>query len=167
VVDNLVTYDPANPLGPIAAEQRALDLARSQVQLPTPALRTAPPSGAQMVGLPAWYWIDGWAPVSTSATVGAATATVTATPTSASWSPGDGAAPVTCPGPGEAWHEGVDHRFPPCGHLYTDAGDVTLSVTVTWTVSWTSTTGAGGPLPPLTTTASVPLDIGEAQAVLT
>ena len=168
VVENqIVVYDPANPLGSIAVEQRSLDLARSQVVLPPPVIDTAPPAAAGLlVGLPSWYWLEGWTATSTSATLGGVTSTVTATPVTSTWDPGDDTTPTTCTGGGTAWYHGADSTNPPCGHLYTHTGTYTLTVTVTWDVTWTSTSGPGGPLPPLTTTTNIPVRVDEVQAVI-
>jgi hypothetical protein len=165
---DLVEYDPGNPLGPVDLELRATDAALDKVHLPTPTLAVAPPAATpQLVGKPSWFWLAmPWQPVQASAALGGVTSTVTATPTQTTWEPGDGSPTVTCDGPGTPWHEGVDSSQPPCGHTYTTRGAYTLSVTVSWQVTWASTTGAGGPLAPLTTTATLPLAAREAQAVI-
>ena len=165
---DLVAYDPGNPLGPVDVAERARDAALDKVHLPTPTLAIAPPAATpQLVGKPSWYWLaTPWQPVEASATLGGVTSTVTATPTATTWDPGDGSPAITCDGPGAPWHPGVDSNRPPCGHTYTTRGTFTLRVTVNWRVTWTSTTGPGGGLAPLTTTATLPVTAREAQAVI-
>src|SRR5690606_5110301 len=100
-----------------------------------------------------------------SAQLGVVTSTVTATPTTFTVDPGDGAVPVTCDGPGVPWHPDADGP-PSCGHTYTTSGTYTVTATITWDVAWTSTTGQGGPLDDLVTSASVAVTAEQRQAVL-
>lgn len=162
-----VTYDPANPFGPIGAAERALELARRQVVLPAPTIALAPPRDTpHLVGMPSWFWVDtSWEDLRTSATAAGVTATVSASPVSVEWDPGDGTGAFTCDGPGESWQPGSGGE-PPCGHTYASSGTYTVTATVTWETTWSATTGEGGPLDPLTTTAAWPLVVRQAQAVI-
>lgn len=169
----LQRFDPADPLGGIAATERALDEARRRLDLPLPSPGLNPP-GAQLVGVPTWLWVDGpWAPASATAQVAGTSATVTAVPVSVVWSPGDGTT-VTCDGPGTAY----DPTRPPadqrsaCTHTYgrssaaLPGGAYALAATVTYEVTWSSSTGAGGSLGTLTRTSTVPVAVEEAQALI-
>src|SRR5690606_10589432 len=93
------------------------------------------------------------------------TSTVTATPTSLVINPGDGAPAVTCDGPGEPWRPDAA-GLPPCGHTYTTSGTYTVTASITWDVAWVSTTGQGGPLDDLVTTAAIAVTTEQRQAVL-
>lgn len=169
----LQRFDPADPLGGIAATERALDEARKRLDLPLPSPGLNPP-GAQLVGVATWLWVDGpWAPASATAQVAGVSATVTATPVSVVWSPGDGTT-VTCDGPGTPY----DPNRPPadqrssCTHAYgrssaaLPGGAYALTATVTYEVTWSSSTGAGGALGTLTRTTTVAVVVEEAQALI-
>jgi hypothetical protein len=171
----LVFYDPQNPLAGIAAGERATDEALARLPLPAPVINTSPPRGrAQLVGVPTWLWVDDpWTPRSASATLGGVTATVTATPVRVEWRAGDGTAPFACDGPGVPFDADHPDRTPTCAHTYTDrsttsndAGSFDLTATVTYDIAWAATNGDVGALEPLTRTATVPLVVHEAQAVL-
>ncbi len=160
-----VTYDPANPFGPIGAAERALDEARRRLVLPAPEIRMAPPRGTpHLVGVPSWFWVDAWLEQEASAGLTGVVSTVTARPTDIDWDPGDGTGVFRCEGPGEAWQPGGGQ--PPCGHTYTASGSYTVTATISWETSWSATTGEGGPLEALSTTATWPLVVREAQAVI-
>jgi hypothetical protein len=162
----LLLYDPGNPFGTLARAEDARDLALSRLTLPPPAIALAPPAGDVLVGLPAWYWVDmPWEPQEVSATLGGITATVTAEPTDLTFVPGDGSTAVRCDGPGVAWTPDRTGD-PPCGHTYVRQGEHAVTATITWIVTWSATTGAGGPLPDLTTTATLPVVVEEVEAVI-
>jgi hypothetical protein len=166
-------YDPANPLGGIAAARRAAELARQQLDPSPPDLTMSPPASSfQLVGVPSWFWVPDWGPVQASATLAGVTSTVTATPVELTIDAGDGTT-VTCGGPGTAYDPGAPAaQTSDCTHTYRvgsrarPGGSYEVSATVTYEVAWTATTGEGGPLESIwrTTTGSVRVD--EAQAVL-
>ncbi len=166
------TYDPADPLAGLFAVERALAQARRRVDPPAPTLRTSPASD-QLVGVPTWLWLDGgFAPVSATASVGAVSATVTATPRSVTWATGDGAT-VTCAGPGRPYTAGADDAATDCRHTYTRRsttrspdGSYHLQATVTYAVAWSATTGDGGDLGTITRTAAVDVRVLESQALI-
>jgi hypothetical protein len=157
-------YEPGDPLGGIAAAYRAMELARERLVLDPPAIATSPPSGSfQLVGLPSYLSVgDAWATRSETASIGAVSSTVTATPVEVRWDPGDGSGAITCSGPGST-------AAPECTHTYIrSSGGATfdLTATITWEVAWTSTTGEGGALEPVTRTATLPVAVQEAQALI-
>lgn len=171
----LITWDPQNPFGSLAAADRAADEARKAIVLIDPDIKTSPPVGRpQLVGLPTWLWVEqAWQPRSATASLGGVSAEVTATPSKIVWSAGDGSAPFTCTGPGEPYDEHHPDRVSHCSHTYQDrsttAGpDATfaLTATITYTVHWQATNGEAGDLDPVTRTATVPLLVREAQAVI-
>jgi len=126
------------------------------------------------VSLPVWLWVEpgSWAPVSATATVGGLSVTATATPTQVLWTTGDGNG-VWCAGPGTPWRPGTDPwaASPTCSYAYPRSsggqpGEVyQLRATVTWSVTWTASTGQTGVRPALTTTATVAVRVVEAQAI--
>ena len=98
--------------------------------------------------------------------------TATATAESIAWDMGDGHT-VTCKTPGTPYaaSDGLAPS-PDCGYTYTQpsghmpGGTYTITATTTWKVTWTSSDGESGALPPLTTPPStVAVKVGELQAV--
>lgn len=161
----------ATPLGdgepptidPATLAQSAVDSA----PLHLPAPHTSPPEGGfQLTGVETWFWLDPetWEPVTARAELPGIWAEVTATPVSASWDPGDGSAAVVCEGPGRE-HPGTLGATTECGHTFDDVGDYTVTVEVTWAVTWRSSTGAAGELDAITVDAALPLEVQQREAV--
>ncbi|MCC5954326.1 MAG: hypothetical protein JJU45_20055 [Acidimicrobiia bacterium] len=174
---DIVVYDPADPFAGALAEQRALDAALAALTLTPPAVSTNPPSGADhLVGLHTWVWHDGpWQRQSATATVATTSATVEASPTRLTIDPGDGTPPQRCTGPGRPPTSHTADRPTPgdCTHQWKHRstrdhpeGTYPLTITIEWAAHWHGTTGNGGELGTLTTTATVPIRVREAQAVL-
>lgn len=86
--------------------------------------------------------------------------------------PGDGSEPFACAGPGKLTYTEADDRNP-CRYTYrwssTEEPDGLWhgQVTISWAVTWTSTTGQTGTLPPLTTSTALDMPVRQAQAVIT
>lgn len=149
-------------------------VAVSRLTLPSPAVGTSP-AGDQVARVPTWLWVDRstWGPVSATAQVPGVSVTATAVPVSAVWSMGTGDS-VTCQGPGTPYVQGVSDpsiTSPDCGYTYarSSAGQTrerfTVSVTVSWRVSWTGG-GQSGTVEGLSTRAGVDLRVREVQAVI-
>lgn len=148
--------------------------ARSRLRLPSVVVALNP-AGDQIVQLPTWLALDpaSWRTESATASVPGLSVTATARPVSASWSMGDGGS-VRCQGPGTAWTPGADPRAssPDCGYTYqassaaSPGGRHTVTVTVTWDVTWAGA-GQSGSVPGLTTTGAVQVRVEESQAVIT
>ena len=88
--------------GPPVTPQELLAWARSQLALPLPTVRTAPPHGTDgLVGLPEWFWVapGQWHPMSARVQVGGVWAQVTAHPARLEVEPGTGTS-LACRGPG-------------------------------------------------------------------
>ena len=127
-----------------------------------------------LVNIFTWFWDKaGFAPLSKTAALNGVSATATATPTTLRFDPGDGSGSVTCTGPGREWRTSDGFNAPSgggCGFMYrrVTAGDVPIkaTVTVSWTVSWTGSTGAAGTLPPLSTTTTTPAFLVEQVEVV-
>lgn len=168
----LRVFDPADPFGPIAATERALDEARRRLDLPLPEPALNPPT-TQLVGVPTWLWLDGpWSAASATAAVGAVNATVTATPVQVVWSTGDGAT-TTCDAgtPYDPTRRPADQHSS-CTHVFTrssaalPAGAYAVTAAVTYDVAWSASTGTGGALGSLTRSTTVPVRVTEAQALI-
>jgi hypothetical protein len=142
--------------------------------LPGVAIRVNP-AGDQLVGLPSWLSLDSasWRPQSATAAVPGVSVTATATPTQAVWSMGNGES-VVCHGPGTPWRSGTDPvaASPDCGYRYSlssagaPGGAFTLTVTISWQVTWAGA-GLAGTIPGLTTTGAAQVRVAESQTVIT
>lgn len=146
----------------------------AEVPLALPVPHTSPPVDAdQLVGFPIWMWVDGavWRTFDASASVSGVTVTVVATPKALRWDMGDGTV-VSCAGPGTAWTEGSGEGRSDCSHIYQYVsahqpdGRYHASVTVSWSVSWSASTGESGTLPDASRSAGFDLNVVERQAVI-
>lgn len=144
--------------------------AESELKLTAPPIATSPRLGlATFPGVNLWAWVPAasWSAKSATATAAGESVTATATPSYSTWDFGDGTV-VTCQGPGTAYEpsDGANPVSPTCGHAYTKPGSYTETVTVHWSVTWK---GAGqlGAFNDLTTATSVPVTVGESEAVVT
>jgi hypothetical protein len=148
--------------------------AESMLNLPSVEIRINP-AGNQLVQLPTWLSLDpaSWRPQSATASVPGVNVTAIATPTKAVWSMGDGNS-VICHGPGTAWTLGTDPKAtsPDCGYTYRHSsaaaatGAFTVSVTISWNVTWAGA-GQNGTVPGLTTTGAEQVRVAESQALIT
>jgi hypothetical protein len=161
---------------PRVTPRQLLAWARSKLQLPLPAVRTAPPHGSDgLVGLREWFWVAlrQWHPVSARVQAGGVWAQVTARPDKLDVQPGTGAS-LVCPGPGTPYNPNVaaSTQHTSCSYTYTQSSDglvgnaYQVSVTVVWTAAWQGRGGAGGVLPPLARTVTFSLPVAEAQALI-
>jgi hypothetical protein len=114
--------------------------------------------------------------VSVSASIGPVWATVTAVPTGLTFDPGDpnGPGPVTCAG--EAPVAGYDPAVPgECSYTYRNASSTSTydgyhfvtTTSIDWSITWASSTGAGGTLEPYATSATALLAVAEVQGLVT
>lgn len=183
VYQQFVVWDPVDPLAGVAIEERAAQLAAATLTPPPPTVQSSPPLDAeQLTGLPTWLWVSSWAPIEATADLGGVSATVTAAPAAVHWRFGDGGV-VDCAGPGAPWPGVAPARSDsattpdgsariPCTHVFTTSsagqpdGRYQADVTVDWDVTWTSSTGVGGALGTVTSSASTRLRVVEVQAVI-
>ncbi len=170
VHSRILRYEPGDLLSGLFAAERAAELAVERLELPVPVVVLSPP-GAQLVGIPTWLWVADWETRSTAASVTGVTSTVTARPTATTWDLDDGAT-RTCAGPGRPYDPGrpPDGQTTDCAHTFIwpslhPRGPRKLTATVTYAVSWSASTGAGGDLGTVTRTSTVPLTVVEVQAV--
>lgn len=166
---------PVIPEGAEVDVEALTQEALSTAVIASPSIATSPEADRRLyTQVPTWLWIDGnwWRGHSATATAGRVTSTVSASPTHADWTTGDGGA-FRCPGPGVPWSPGAPDTATYCKYTYrhSSAGQsgnaYTLSVEVTFEVSWSANTGQGGALPAITRTESRPVQVGEIQAVET
>jgi hypothetical protein len=119
---------------------------------------------------------NSWRPVSVTASVGPVWATVTARPETLTFHPGDpaGPGPVACDGDGPVASY-VAEAPGACSYTYVNASSTSpfdgyhfqTSMEIEWSISWTSSTGAGGVLAPYTTSASALLAVAEVKGLVT
>ena len=172
------------PAGPAAVDPAVLARqALSSLTVPSPTSGRYP-AGTMRDGLPftvvnayTWFWTDpaSFRVLTARADAGGVWAQVTVTPTALSFTPGDGAAAVSCPGPGVAWQPGdgvwaaspagCDYRYPDSS-IHQPDGQVTATYSIQWSVTWTSSTGASGTLPGLTTASNTTFAVAEVESVV-
>jgi hypothetical protein len=148
-------------------------------KLPVPATRLAPAPEQLVTQLSTWIWTDPaiWQPVTATAALPTLSATVTARPMVLRFDPGDGrhgTGAITCLGPGQPWlPEFGDDRVSPCSYTYRHSSDLsatgtwTTSTTIDWAVTYQVSDGSSGDLAALTTRSTLPVTVGELQALLT
>jgi hypothetical protein len=188
VGQEFTTWAPSAGGPPVVFDPRVLaEIARSRLRFPGPVVSTSPPADqGTYAQLPTFFFVENWAPVSTSATAGPVTATVTATPVSQRWAIHDTFRGVTetvsCEGPGAAFDPAspVHAQLPPaCGWTpsHSSAGQQAhggsrseacfpTTVTLAWDVGWGSNIGPGGALGEGTSTTELCLVVAELQAVV-
>ncbi|WP_411576090.1 hypothetical protein [Streptomyces mutabilis] len=177
-VDNGDTPDEPLALTPQVLAEYAYD------ELPVPGTEIEiKPAGATKVNLPTWIWLDKakFKKISVTASLPGTglSATTTAEPVSLHIDPGTGDArtypasgdcEINADGSiGEPYADGKANDTPPCGVTYLRAsgsdGAYALQATVTWKISWSSTTGEGGDLPEGTFGATQDVTVQEIQSV--
>lgn len=143
--------------------------------MPLPTPTTNPDPSRLLVHVETWLWVQDWAPVTASASVPGVTVTVTATPERVTWAMGDGGR-VVCDGPGTAYDRSrpEQDQSTDCAYTYRRSsagqpGDAyTVTVTMTWRVSWTATgIAADGDLGSVTRTSQFAARVAEGQALIT
>jgi hypothetical protein len=155
---------------------------RLQGYLPAPVLSASPAAGVPaVVNHPTFVVVENWTGTITDQECAfLLCVTVTATP-SLMWDPGEPAATaIACSGAGTRF----DPQGPPphqqataegaCAHAYSmrtgAAADRpeqwTSEATVTWTLTWTSTTSRSGTLPDVSKSATLPREVQEVQVLV-
>ncbi|GGR79099.1 hypothetical protein GCM10010252_17250 [Streptomyces aureoverticillatus] len=155
--------DNDTPDEPLAVNPKILaEYAYDELPIPETEITMAP-EGETKVNLPTWVWLDKakFKEVSVTASLPETNmwARTTAKPVSLKINPGTKDA-TTYPASGECaivdgrigepWAKGKSKKTPPCGVKYLRSsgdGSYKLNATVTWEVSWTSSTGEGADLP--------------------
>jgi hypothetical protein len=176
---------PGVPAGPVmtADELAQMIYARLAGDLPAPVVTSVPAADeAAIVSFPTFVSVSNWSGVvedDECDPTGTLCVSVTATP-SLTFSPGEPKAPtIACAGSGtslvEAASSSVALAAQPgaCAYAYrmrTGVGSRPAAwpgvVTVTWELFWSSTSGAGGPLPEVVGSTGVPRAVHEVQTVI-
>lgn len=178
--DGRTTFDfrwviPATP-----ANLASIARGRLVGELPQPSVASSPPIGtASILGVPVFVEVTNWTGVvSESECAGGLCVTVTATP-ALSFAPGEsGSTTVSCAGSGSRYTPGaspVAQAAAPgaCAYAYRLRSGVggrpaqwPGSVSVTWTISWTASSGVSGSLASITRSTAVPRGVEEVQTVV-
>jgi hypothetical protein len=172
---------PGGATPPAPAQLAAIVRVRLEGDLPRPVVTTSPALGdPAIVNHPTFLAVDNWTGTVTDQECAfVLCVTVTATPT-LTWTPGEPDAPtITCAGGGTRYRpDGPpphDQAAEPgaCAYAFrfrtAAEGRPTEwpgTATVTWNLTWASTSGAGGTLPAITRTADVPRAVDEVQAIV-
>lgn len=164
---------------PAVTPFQLMQIAMGELYVPTLAPATAPPRGRDgLVGLPEWFWVHrtDWHPASITVSAGPVWATATATPTKMTFDPGGGLTSASCAGPGTPFNRSlpVGRQHTNCSYKYRRSSDnqprhaFQAGVTVTWTISWTGSGGAGGLITNgYLTQVSFALRVAQAEALVT
>ncbi|MAT03630.1 MAG: hypothetical protein CL424_01090 [Acidimicrobiaceae bacterium] len=119
---------------------------------------------------------DSWRTVSATASIGPIWATVTAQPVRLLFDPGDpnGPGPVECAG--DSPIAGYDPALPgACSYTYRNSSSTSpydgyhfeTRTSIDWSITWTSSSGAGGALEPYSTSATALLAVAEVKGLVT
>jgi hypothetical protein len=157
--------------------------AYDSITFPHPSGHRSPSEGQDYNGFPftyvglwTYYWTDPttWRPLTATASAAGLTATVTAEPVFLSFDPGDGAAGLSCAGPGRPWAESDGNNAPSggaCGYRYSKVTGpgydhpITSTQTILWKITWTGTGNTGGEIPALSTSTSGQLNVLQIKTV--
>lgn len=148
--------DPAG----LAGEARR-DLAESRLTRPLPI--TSPPRRT-LVGLDTWLAVVAPAEAAATAYLPGLSSTVTARLTSTVFTDGHRSIAL-CSGPGSIWSDDASSATPICSYRFTEVGDVIVTATASWQVTWTTSAGGGGALESIALTGSIPLVVSEIQTI--
>ncbi|MBI2709108.1 MAG: hypothetical protein HYX34_05365 [Actinobacteria bacterium] len=155
------------------APARLAELAKKSLRVPAPGVGVAPrPRG--LVNVAMWLWVDGFVPLSATASVPGVSATLTAVPARVHWDMGNGDT-VTCAGPGKRFDfaAGVSVESARSGCSYTYRADsggepgkaFTVTATVTWRLTWASNVGAAGDLGEVSASSTLTYPVDEIQTL--
>lgn len=173
--ETVLRWLPAPPEAAAAPDPEDLALRLlASIDFEAPELGMFPrgdsPERMSYVGWRMWLWAESssslqWGPVSDSLSQGGVTVSLTARVSGVEWNMGDGKS-VSC-GKGTPWSEAVtggrNVASPDCGHVYSEDGRYTVTVTSSWDVEW-SGGGRSGSLP-FTLSREADVLVGELQSV--
>ena len=100
------------------------------------------PHGHSYVGWNNWMWINNptpttWGPITKTVTQAGHTITATAAVTHVTWNMGNGDTKHCTKGTPHPTSHTHDENSPTCGYVYHQRGDVTITATAHWTITWT------------------------------
>jgi hypothetical protein len=167
-------------VAPTIAPEDLAAAARARLSrlLPAPDLETSPPIGTPaIIGVPTFVAVENWTgSVSESECAAGLCVTVTAAPV-LTFTPGEPEAPIKeCTGRGTRHRAGADPhdeatRAGACAHAFDHRTAVAErpqrwpgSVAVTWSISWSASSGESASMPSVTRTTSLPRAVEEVQA---
>lgn len=172
----------APPDEPMAVDPKILaEYAYDELPVPDTEIEIAP-ANKSTVNLPTWIWLDKakFKPISVTANLPdtGLSATTTAKPVSLHIEPGtedaetfpaSGECAIEGGKIGEPYAKGKAKQDPPCGVKYLratgDDGPHKLEATITWEISWTSSTGEGEDLPDGTFGTEQDVTVQEIQSI--
>jgi hypothetical protein len=166
--DGRLRWQTAPPPDPAILLPGATRTATEQIDVPVPAIS---PTGDVAINLGMWLAVEQAGPyVARAAFNDAVWAETTATLATTTFDVGDGTPPIVCDGRGTPIpSDKLDSPEPgPCGHVYADhdaIGSHTLTVTVTWRITWRLSNGQSGQLADIVTTAQHDYAVYEVQTV--
>lgn len=177
------TFTMAVPVaGPPQEDPRDLAIvASAQLPFPLPEVEFSPPlddpDDFLLVNLETWLWVTNWAESTRSATAGPVTASVTATPVRLEWDfTPDRSDPDTegsCASAGTAFDPDrpLEVQSSECAVTFRHSSAAEPDhaydgrVSVVYRVVWSSNIGDGGDLGEVRRTVSIPVRVGEQQAL--
>jgi hypothetical protein len=143
-------------------------------RLPAPSPSFAPPAEAMLVNFDTWFAAAPAAPVTVRAEVPGSWATATATPTSIELRTGSQIAGDTTVVICEPWGSTTQAangctwtpRYPSVPEVTgTDDYRYSAAISIVWSVTWTSSSGASGTFPALRTATPVSIAVREIQTI--
>lgn len=167
--------------GPVDPTPALLVEAERTLVVPDPQVQTSPPmGGTHPVGLPVWFWAVDTSDRSETASVPGVSVTVDATvaemtveiiepgPDGTAGSDGSEVVRLDCGTAGVAYDPAIHTAWESsdCSHVFDWPGEATVTVSVVWDLSWSSSTGASGTLPSITRTRDLTITPVELQAVV-
>lgn len=179
--DGRTTFDFRWVVAPTPGNLASIARGRLVGALPQPVVESSPPVGtASIVGVPVFAAVANWTGVRTeSECAGGLCVTVTATPALA-FQPGEpGTNDVACSGSGSRYAPAAGSPEAQaavpgaCAHAYRWRTGATGrpsawpgEVSVTWSITWTATSGASGSLASVTRSTALPRAVSEVQTVI-
>ena len=166
---------------PVPPPPNPEDLARELygemvMTLPSPTVQVAPadtdPDGWVYVQTPAFVWVDEWAGMSSTLTVGSVSVTLTLAPVRLDVDPGDGGF-VSCPeappfpaGADPTSFDGCEYVYRHSSAMAPNGSSYPVEASMVWSANWTSNIGPAGSLGEVSTVGSRDLQVAEVQAIL-
>ena len=145
--------------------------------IPAPTIRVAPAetdaNGYAYVQVPAYFWVDEWAPLTNSISGGPVTVSVRIDPVRLDVDLGNGDS-ISCTN-APPFTAGDDiESFVGCGYTYRHSSSMAsngrtwpVTASLVWHGTWSSNIGVGGDMGEIATSSSRDLPVAEIQAIVT